>query len=178
MTLLEAFFLGCMVALTPSLAAIAFLLWRQHSSRLLIEELDIPLEDQLAVDLRALIPIIIKDTHALNETEIAARTHLIGACRQTLMACGFNVLHTGGVGPRPASIEDGHTPGPFAGQKIDPRQPPMAGNPALRAPQTAQNARNPPQAGWLGRWRILPGPRCSEPRRPNDARLLTCTVGK
>ena len=107
MTSLQAFFLGCMVALTPSLAAIAFLLWLQHSSRLLIEELDIPLEDQLAVDLRALIPIIIKNSHTINEAEIAARHHLIGACRMILTAVGFNVLRSGSVSPPPASIEDG-----------------------------------------------------------------------
>jgi hypothetical protein len=105
MTPLEAFFLGCMVSLTPSLAAIAFLLWRQNSSRLLIEELDVPLEDQLAVDLRALIPIIIKDK-LKSEAEIAARHHLIAACRMILVAVGYNVLNTGTVAPR-ASTDNG-----------------------------------------------------------------------
>jgi hypothetical protein len=101
---LLAFFLGCLASLIPSLAAIAFLLWRQHSSKLLIEELDIPLEDQLAVDLRALIPIIIKDK-LKSEAEVAARHHLIAACRMILVAVGYNVLNTGTVSPPPASIE-------------------------------------------------------------------------
>ena len=106
MTPVVAFVLGVVVSLTPCLAALAFLLWRQHSSRLLIEELDIPLEDQLAVDLRALIPIIIKN-ELKGEAETAARHHLIAACRMILTAVGYNVLNTGTVSPPPASIDNG-----------------------------------------------------------------------
>lgn len=108
MTPVVAFVLGVVVSLTPCLAALAFLLWRQHSSRLLIEELDIPLEDQLAIDLRALIPIIIKN-ELKGESETAARHHLVSACRMVLVACGYNILHTGTVSPPPASIDNGTT---------------------------------------------------------------------
>lgn len=72
----------------------------------MIEQLDIPLEDQLAIDLRALIPIIVK-AELKSENEIAARTHLIGACRMVLVACGYNVLHTGTVSPPRAPIVNG-----------------------------------------------------------------------
>jgi hypothetical protein len=75
---------------------------------LLIEKQpDLP-EDQLAVDLRGLIPVIIKDTHTLNAAETAARHHLIGACRMILVAVGYNVLNTGTVAPR-ASTDNGTT---------------------------------------------------------------------
>jgi hypothetical protein len=107
MSPLQAFALGVMVSLTPSLAALAFLLWRQNSAKLLIEDQPDLLEDQLAVDLRGLIPIIIKDTHTLSEAETAARHHLIAACRMVLVACGYNILHTGTVSPPPASIDNG-----------------------------------------------------------------------
>jgi hypothetical protein len=71
----------------------------------LIEQLDIPLEDQLAIDLRALIPIIIK-AELKSEAETAARHHLIAACRMVLVAVGYNVLHTGTVSPPRAPIAD------------------------------------------------------------------------
>lgn len=103
----QAIFFGMLLALTPSLAALAFLLWRQHSTRLLIEKQPDLLEDQLAVDLRGLIPIIVKDSHTMNEAEIAARHHLVNSCRAVLTAVGFNVLKTGTVSPPPASIENG-----------------------------------------------------------------------
>jgi hypothetical protein len=94
-----------MVSLTPCLAVIAFLRWRANSKRLLIEQLDLPLEDQLAVDLRALIPIITK-TELKSEAETAARHHLIAACRMVLVAVGFNVLNTGTVSPRAPIADD------------------------------------------------------------------------
>jgi hypothetical protein len=106
MTPLQAFFLGCMVSLIPSVLLMAFLLWRKNSSRLLIEDQSEMLEDQLAIDLRALIPFIVRG-EKLSDAEIAARHHLIAACHRVLVACGANVLRTGGVGPPPASIENG-----------------------------------------------------------------------
>jgi hypothetical protein len=109
MTSLQAFFLGCLASLIPSALLIAFLPWQKHSTRLLIEKQPDLLEDQLAIDLRALVPLIAKDTRTLNEAETAARAHLIGACRQTLVACGVHILRSGGVSLPPTSIDNGTT---------------------------------------------------------------------